>query len=277
MRSLKYSLKCSAALCCALLSPILYSQKTDSPQGAPSLRLDNPPQTKVQDLPQLQVLEDPIQSLQTTGTTTNANKRKEEESAKVKKHYFSSLYPPIEKATGKLYAPFWERYWPLTALFALIVAISLWILLRPRRAVPKSPYEIAVVRLAQAMKSYDEGGAKAFAHAVSRAVRDYIEQVHNIPAPERTTEEFLQIALNSEKFDNTQKTRLSEILKLSDMAKFALHPLQNNEIRGLLNASTEFIETDMRNITKSMERSSTVSGIKTGKPGNTGRKDSETL
>lgn len=255
MKNLKYSLKCAGISCCAFMATLLYAQKPDSGQDIPSLRLDDPQQqAPIQYLPgqtpvnATQPLQIPAMQQQgvQSAEAEAAAKAAEEAKLEAKRQYFSSLYPPIAAVTDKLGVPFWERYWIFMALFALLAAILLWLLLKPRRAAPKTPYEIAMARLALAPIAYDKGGAKAYAHAVSQAVRDYIEQVHNIPAPERTTEEFLQIALDSDKFDAAQNGRLSEILNLSDMAKFALHSFQDGEMHKLLNTSTEFIEADKR-------------------------------
>ena len=42
-----------------------------------------------------------------------------------------------------------------------------------------------------------------------------------MPAPERTTEEFLKIASNSENLDEDSKKQIAELLTLADLAKVA--------------------------------------------------------
>lgn len=156
---------------------------------------------------------------------------------------FAHLLPPIEDVTGKIGAGFWEANWQyilIGAIAVLAVAALLFFILR-KKAPPPTPYEIATKRLAHAQKVSD---AKEYAQEVSQSVRDYIEAEHNLPAPERTTEEFLELASKSDAFDGGQKVRLEKILKLADMAKFARHSFRDGERAEILKESSDFVEND---------------------------------
>ena len=89
------------------------------------------------------------------------------------------------------------------------------------------PAERATARIELARDISQKLGAKAYASEVSQAVRDYIEEAHDIPAPERTTEEFLKIVSESDEFDDDGRESLKKILTLADMAKFAQHVFAN--------------------------------------------------
>ena len=124
-----------------------------------------------------------------------------------------------------------------------MVAVVL-LLLRKRHVKPKTPYEVAKLRFENAPKIYGDFGPKAYAEEVSQIVRDYIDAVYQIPAPERTTEEFLAIAGQSEHFDGEAKADLEKILKLADIAKFARHAFSETEKDQILQSAEKFVEAD---------------------------------
>ncbi len=176
---------------------------------------------------------------------------------KAKKEYFASIFPPIEKATNKIEDTLWQRYWwAFTIAGGCLIGI-LWLILKPRKVRPKTPYERAIERLGIASNTSAQESAKVYASKVSQAVRDYIEEVHHIPAPERTTEEFLLLAVESGKFDAPQNNRISDILKLSDMAKFALHSFKDEERKEILNNAFTFIDADQQAIAESLKNAKT--------------------
>ncbi len=163
--------------------------------------------------------------------------------AEAPSNQFAHLLPPIEDVTGKIGAGFWEANWHYALIAAIVVlaaAAVLFFILR-KKAPPPTPYEIATKRLAHAEKVSD---AKEYAQEVSQSVRDYIEATHKLPAPERTTEEFLELASKADAFDGGQKARLEKILKLADMAKFARHSFRENERAEILKESLDFVEND---------------------------------
>ena len=157
-------------------------------------------------------------------------------------------FPPIEDVTGKIQAGFWESYWHWISLGGIVLAAGLFLILR-RKTPPPSPYEIASGRLSKCPEVYEALGAKAYAQEVSQAVRDYIEAVHNIPAPERTTEEFLTIASESELFDKVQRKLLEDLLKLADLVKFSMEGIDATARAQLLEAARKFVDYDNLKLT----------------------------
>lgn len=180
-----------------------------------------------------------------TGRTRSCSKKAEEN---IKK--YSSLFPPTEGATGKIGAGFWESYWGYAAAAAALLAIIACIAFRPKKKPEATPFEKASAKLGEAEKIYAASGAKAYAQEVSQAVRDYIEAVHNLPAPERTTEEFLQIAASAPQLDEKERGILENMLKLADIAKFAQHSFRGEEKSKLLSDARDFIFYDNERISQ---------------------------
>lgn len=157
---------------------------------------------------------------------------------------FAKLFPPIEGATDKIGAPVWRNALYAAAALLVLSAVVLAFVLRRRKAPEIPPYEKAVARIGMAEARAANTDAKTFAADVSQAVRDYIEAVHNIPAPERTTEEFLKILAFSDTFDDESRDRLRKILTLSDMAKFARQSFKDEEKTALAKSAFAFVDGD---------------------------------
>lgn len=157
---------------------------------------------------------------------------------------FASFFPEIKGDTSKIGLPFWKEHWHCILIVLLLVIALLAYLLRKKRITPIPPMERALQRIAIARKNSEKLSEKLYALEISQAVRDYIEEKHNLPAPERTTQEFLIMASSSEIFDDDAQELLRKILTLSDMTKFAQHSFQNQERDELALLSIEFVESD---------------------------------
>ncbi len=156
------------------------------------------------------------------------------------------IFPEINKDAGKIGIPFWEKHWLSIVLASVVVLIILSLVLLRKKKVPtKTPYEIAMESISDAEMKSISLEANEYAALVSGAVREYIEAQHNIPAPERTTQEFLIIASNSEEFSDKAREILSQILNLSDMAKFARKDFNSAQRIELVNASKAFLNADI--------------------------------
>lgn len=126
---------------------------------------------------------------------------------------------------------------------AVFLALVLWLLLRKKPAPPLTPYQRALQELQFARGLRDTGQDKIFAIAVSDAVRRYLESAYHMPAPERTTEEFLQVAMHHVWLQGELTTLLRRFLEFCDLAKFAGQQFGAEEREQLLNTAREFIET----------------------------------
>ena len=166
-----------------------------------------------------------------------------------------SMMPELDPIEGKISANFLERYWAWILGLSLAAAAALYAIFRPRLRPPPTPYETAISRLSRIEASGEKLNAREYAAEISQCVRDYIAGAHNIPAPSRTTEEFLQMAARSLVFDKTQRGQLERILKLADMAKFAMHSFRADERSAIYSEALGFVQNDNR-------KSEVVKGIK---------------
>ncbi len=217
---------------------------------APTVKLE-PDSPAAQIVPQqspqmLQMAPQGGQSPILQGGQANAEEQKkiQQQKLEAKRKALEGLFGQIRPATGKMGPSFLESnlYWLIGGIVA--VAAIVLLLLRKRHIKPKTPYEVAKLRFENAPKIYGDFGPKAYAEEVSQIVRDYIDAVYQIPAPERTTEEFLAIAGQSEHFDGEAKADLEKILTLADIAKFARHAFSETEKDQILQSAEKFVEAD---------------------------------
>ena len=124
---------------------------------------------------------------------------------------YESIFPEISPDRGKIGMGFWEKYWAW-ALGALCAAgTAAYFIFRPKKLPPKAPY---------------------------------IEARHSIPAPVKTTQEFLKIASESAAFDRVQRETLAGILNSSDMAKFARDSFSGERRAELAALARRFLDSD---------------------------------
>ena len=189
----------------------------------------------------------PQQSLQVpqqVAPTQNQAVEAEKIKAQKRKILKEKFFPEINPETEKIEENFLSKYKYYFILLAVILAITTFLVLRKKKQKPLTPYEIAQWQFNAIKSAFDKLQAKPYAEKTSQVVRDYINAVYNIPAPNRTTEEFLKIASNADVFDEVAKNSLAMILNLSDMAKFAQHAFNTNEKNAILEASITFVEND---------------------------------
>ena len=115
-------------------------------------------------------------------------------------------------------------FWTAGVLLALglLVAILLLLLKRQKQRAfvpPLPPHARARMKLEAALLLIHE--PRAFAIAVSDAVRLYLEERFQLRAPERTTEEFLRDLKKTSALTAPQKESLSAFLDQCDLMKFA--------------------------------------------------------
>ena len=152
------------------------------------------------------------------------------------------VFDSIPEIFTKVEPGFMERnWWWIAALIFAAAAVGAFLALRKKSARELSPFELAQMRLDAAWGMAD---SKAYASAASSAVRDYISAVFGIPAPERTTEEFLKLAAGSEKLPDEAREKVAEILRHSDMAKFARQDFDTNARENMMSLARAFIAED---------------------------------
>jgi hypothetical protein len=109
----------------------------------------------------------------------------------------------------------------VVVLGLVATGVILWLVTRKRLAIP--PTIPAHVRARQKLDAalLLIGDPRAFAIAVSDAVRVYLEERFQLRAPERTTEEFLRDLQKTSALTAQQKQSLGEFLEQCDLVKFA--------------------------------------------------------
>jgi hypothetical protein len=158
----------------------------------------------------------------------------------------SATAPDIHDLHSLAPLTFWERHGTEVIVYGLLgatlLAVGLWFFLHKKPVPPLTPYERAMRELQFARGLRDTGQDKVFAIAASDAVRHYLENAYQMPAPERTTEEFLQVAASHAWLHGELTTLLRRFLEFCDLAKFAGQQFGAEEREQLLNAAREFIE-----------------------------------
>lgn len=157
---------------------------------------------------------------------------------------FEYVFPQILPDKGKIGLSFLEQYWGWLLAIAVASALAAYIIFRPKKTPPKSPFEIAMDAISYTVANSNGLTEKEYASQISLAVRAYIESEHKIPAPVKTTQEFLKLAAKSIVFDKDEREMLSKILNISDMAKFARNQFSDDERTALADTAKKFLEAD---------------------------------
>lgn len=144
------------------------------------------------------------------------------------------IRPPIHIA-----APFPWLAVGAVALGLVGVSAAAWKLLRRQHR--KLPYEIALERLENTRPLMREFHAEPFCLAVSDVVREFIEEVLQVRALYRTTNEFLQEVSLSDVQLAPHRDTLANFLQHCDLAKFARWSLTVPQMEALLSSAKNFV------------------------------------
>jgi len=145
-----------------------------------------------------------------------------------------------------------KRLWmgiAITAAALAAAATILYFLLRKKKEklirILRPAHEIAYERLRKLTEEdlIGKGQIKEFYERISDILRRYIEHRFDLHAPERTTEEFLLEARQSQTLSENHKTALKNFLEHCDMVKFACYAPSTAEIQKTFDLTKEFIET----------------------------------
>lgn len=106
------------------------------------------------------------------------------------------------------------------------------------------PPHLKALRLLQALR--DEGDqldAERFTVEVSSILRIYLEEEIALPAPEQTSEEFLQQLRGQSWLTAELQRDIEEFMRVSDLVKFARQSIDADQRRRLLDSAVQVVET----------------------------------
>ncbi len=120
----------------------------------------------------------------------------------------------------------------------LVIALVIWRRTALQRRLNNSR-RIALLSLAELEANQDAMGAEAFAYIAAKTLREYIAARFDLPAPRRTTEEFLRDVEKSPLIGESDHLRA--FLKSCDLAKFAGSNLDSTQRGELLQTARGFV------------------------------------
>ena len=130
----------------------------------------------------------------------------------------------------------------ISILFLILGLITRkWLKSRNKKIIILSPYEEALQQLSSINPSKEGIDAKTFSTSVSSTVRQFLEDQFHLPAPERTTEEFLDQMKNHSLIQGKISQQLGNFLKSCDLAKFAGQNFSLEQRKSLLKEAEAFI------------------------------------
>lgn len=136
----------------------------------------------------------------------------------------SSLRPP----RGEILPTFWEQYgaWVIVATAVLVVGVAflVWLLTRPKPAIPV-PWSVQARQELEPLRNKPEDGM--LLSRVSQIVRHHIASAFALCSGETTTSEFCRELISCEKIGPELTAVLSDFLKECDRRKFAPSPPQS--------------------------------------------------
>ena len=133
----------------------------------------------------------------------------------------------------------------VVAFHAILFLLFRWLKRRGKKkeeAFKLTPYDQALKDLENTRPLMEAGQDKAFSIAVSDVLRHYIEGQFAMPAPERTTEEFLVEISEHDLIKESLEELLRGFLQLCDLVKFAGQPLGRRQMKELYSKAKDFIE-----------------------------------
>ncbi len=160
--------------------------------------------------------------------------------------------PFDEPFDWRWYLPY--AYWGLAIIAAIILLIFIIKKLNKKKPVeiviekPKIPAHVTALQSLEKIKEeaiWKDNKTKEYYSAIADTVRLYIEERFNINALELTSDEIIKI-FKSQVVDSDSKSKLTQILTLSDFVKFAKQIPIEAEHTLTLNNAFDFVKGTLR-------------------------------
>jgi hypothetical protein len=130
--------------------------------------------------------------------------------------------PKLQPPMGEIPPTFWEQYGTTVLVSVpvamLMLALGIWLLLRPKPVVVLPP-EVQARRALDALLHEAEDGNVI--SRVSQILRHYVQAVFQLPAGEPTTTEFCQLIAGRSDIGEELARALADFLRQCDERKFA--------------------------------------------------------
>ena len=145
------------------------------------------------------------------------------------------IHGPIVQAAS-------TSWWPFILGGLLLVALGYvtWRLVR-RRMRNLSPQERALRELTDARTLIESENPHALSLKVSETVRGYVEQVFDVHAPRRTTQELLDDLMRASSPVAPFRGQLGAFLELCDLAKYARWSLSRSQMTEIVDRAEQFV------------------------------------
>ena len=142
--------------------------------------------------------------------------------------------------------PLWPYYLAFGIAGLLILLIGIIYFIRINRRPKPAPFIPADVRALNALNTVrpliTEAKAREFSYRTSEIIRAYIEERFGIEARNRTTREFLALAVRPDStLPSKYEGALNEFLHYCDLAKFAKQVMQPRQLESMFNSAKQFI------------------------------------
>ena len=143
--------------------------------------------------------------------------------------------------------PLWPYYLGAAVLALILLLVLVILILRRRRKekpVPIIPVDVlALDALGKLHPLVEQSKAREFSYKASEIIRSYIEDRFAVRARSKTTREFLENALTSENtIPEGHHENLREFLNYCDLAKYARHVMQPEQLKSMLSTASDFIK-----------------------------------
>lgn len=130
--------------------------------------------------------------------------------------------PKLRPPKAEIPPTFWEQHGAtvmvLVPVGLLLVAVGLWLLLRPKPPVPLPPEVRARTALEALLQAPEDGQVLS---RVSQILRRYVQAVFALPPGEPTTAEFCQCMAGRKDIGEELSGALADFLRRCDARKFA--------------------------------------------------------
>ncbi len=154
-------------------------------------------------------------------------------------------HPELPAPTMVAPGPDWWIYAMAAGVVIFMLALVIWLLLRPSKARPpqlKKPWQTAMNRLRDLLVQSSTQPPSETAMAVSETLRVYFMERYKIPAPFRTTQELFQ--RGGIPASSLRLNRYESLAEVWDQLAFAPIPANPAEAAALVQKAIESLEED---------------------------------